>query len=183
MRFCIFDIGNRPKGKIFIDKMLNNFVVFAQSDVHLNSSLTMAYVVHFLVAYFVDVVEESWKVIIGHVLECELPKLFAFIWVEFGMISRMFVTSAISKPNIISLICDHEGRSLVFVIDEPSIRTIKESMLKNNRFQPFLNDTIFPLNSEDGQDVSIISDNMVLLNGVIVEFAVVSEVELGLGVG
>ena len=55
-------------------------------------------------------------------------------------------------------------------------------MLKNDWLQPFLNDTIFPLNSENGQDVSILRDNLVLLNGVVVEFAVVSEVEFGLGV-
>jgi len=62
-------------------------------------------------------------------LESKLPKLFAFVRIVFSMVSRMFVASAVAKPNIISFVGKHKTWGLIFVIDDPSIRTIKEPVL------------------------------------------------------
>lgn len=96
---------------------------------HLHATLTMADVDYLLFCYFVYVGKESGKVEICHMLETELPKLFVFVRIVFCMISGMFVSSVISKPDIVASICEDKGWSFVFIIDQPGVRTIQKSML------------------------------------------------------
>lgn len=49
MRFGVFDIGDWSEGEILVDKLFDDWVLFAECDVHLNGSLTVSDVVHFLV--------------------------------------------------------------------------------------------------------------------------------------
>lgn len=53
-------------------------------------------------------------------------------------------------------------------------------MLKDDGFEAISNLTCLPLDPEDSKYVSILSDNFVGLDGVVVELAVVNELELGL---
>lgn len=88
---------------------------------HLNGALTMANVVQFLLGDIVYIGEDSRKIIVGHMLEGELPKLFVFIGIVFGVVSRVFVTSAVTKPNIITFVCKQKCWSFIFVINDPSV--------------------------------------------------------------
>lgn len=54
---------------------------------HLDGALAVSDVVNFLIGDLIDVCEDGRKVIVGHMLEGELPKLFSFVRVVFGMIS------------------------------------------------------------------------------------------------
>ena len=54
---------------------------------HLHGALTVSNVVQFLVGDLVDVGEDCGEVVIGHVLEGELPKLFTFVGIVFYVFS------------------------------------------------------------------------------------------------
>jgi hypothetical protein len=180
MRFSIFDISYRSKCKIFIKDTLNNLVAFAKSDMHLNASLTMSYVVDLLVSHIVNISEKGREVVVSHMLEGEFPKLFVFVRIKSCMITRVLIASTVSCPDIISFVCQHKAWRLSLVIDEPCIRTIKETVLQNNRLQTLLNDSIFFLKTEDRQDVPILGNDLMLFTGVVVKLTVVSEVKLRL---
>ena len=91
---------------------------------HLNGSLAVPDVVHFLVGNRIDILEDCWEIIICHMLESEFPKLFVFVWIVFSMIAGVFIASAVAKPDIISFVGQHESWGFVLVIDQPGIRTI-----------------------------------------------------------
>ena len=124
MWLCVFDVSYGSKSKIFIHKLFNDRISFAQSDVHLYGSLAVTEIVDCLLGYFIDVLEHCWEVIVCHMLESELPKLFAFVRVEFSVISGVLVSSGVTQPNIIAFIGQHEARGFVLVIDNPSIWAI-----------------------------------------------------------
>jgi hypothetical protein len=180
MRLCILNKGNWAKPEIFIHKALHNWVSLAQGNVHLDCALTVPNIMNLLLGYTVHVSKDGRQVIVRHMLVGELPKLFILVRVVFGMVSRMFVTSAISQPNIIAPIGQHKGRCFVLVVDKPGVRTIKKSMLKDDGFESVSNQAAFPLYPENSKDVSILSDNLVGLNRVVIELAVVNELQLGL---
>jgi hypothetical protein len=73
--------------------------------VHLHGTLTVTNIVDFLFGNAIHVCEYSREVIICHVLEGKFPKLLIFVRVVFGMISRVLVAPAVSKPNVITSIC------------------------------------------------------------------------------
>ena len=114
-------------------------------------------------------------------LESKLPKLFAFVGIIFSMVSRMFVASAVAEPNIISFVGKHETWSLIFVIDNPSIRTIKKSVLQDDGFETLAYDRTFLLYPKNCEYISIFRDDSVFLDWILEVFAVVSKVEFGLG--
>ena len=116
-------------------------------------------------------------------LESKFPELFVFIWVVFSMIARMLVSPAVSQPNIITLVSKQESWCFVFIINEPSIRGIKQAMLQNNRFESIPTLTTLSLYPKHRQDVSILSDYSVSLNRIVVKLTVISELKLGLRVG
>ena len=53
-------------------------------------------------------------------------------------------------------------------------------MLKDDGFEAISNLACLPLDPEDSKDVSILSDNFVGLDRVVIELAVVNELQLGL---
>lgn len=92
---------------------------------HLDASLAVSYVMRFLIGNFVDIGEESREIMVSHVLEGEFPKLLIFVGIVFGMIPRVFVSSAVAEPDIVSPISKHEGWSFILIVDNPSIRAIE----------------------------------------------------------
>lgn len=115
-------------------------------------------------------------------LEGELPELFALVRVQLDMPARMLVTSAVSQPDVEARIGQHEGRSLVFVVDEPCIRRIHQAMLQQNGFESFDHLGVFLLDTEYPQNVAVLGGDIMDLDGVVEVPAVVGEFELGLGV-
>ena len=87
----------------------------------------------------------------------------------------MFIPSAISKPDIITSVGKDESRSLAFLIDDPCLRAIDKSMLKNDGFESFFDGASFPLDAVHGEDVSIFSDDLMRLNRIIKVFAVFND--------
>lgn len=49
-------------------------------------------------------------------------------------------------------------------------------MLEEKRFESFFDERSFPLDAEEGEDVAVFGNDLVLFDRVVVEFAVVSEV-------
>ncbi len=123
----------------------------------------------------INVFEECRKIEISHMLESELPKFSIFIWIHSCMISRMLVSSIVSEPYIISLICQHKSWSFVLVINKEGIRWVKKSMLKNDRLKTCSDLSIFLLNSKHLQNISIFSFHKMLLNWIFVVLAILNE--------
>lgn len=87
MRLCILDIGYWPEGKVLIDECFDNWIPFAECDVHLNGALTVPNVMNFLFGDVVYVGENSWQIVVCHMLEGELPELLVLVWIVLGVIS------------------------------------------------------------------------------------------------
>jgi len=92
----------------------------------------------------------------------------------------MLVASTVSQPNVVTFISEHETRCFVFIIDDPGIRTVKKTVLQDDWFESFSNGCSLALNSENSENVSVLGDHSVLLDRIIVVFAIVEELELGL---
>jgi hypothetical protein len=87
----------------------------------------------------------------------------------------VLVASAIAQPDVIALIGKHKSGSLVFVIDKPTIRAVEKSVLENDWLEAVSNGTSLSLDSEHGENVSILGNHLVCLGRIIVEFAIVQE--------
>lgn len=72
-------------------------------------------------SFLIDVLEEGWKVMIGHMLESEFPETGVLVWIEGGVISRVFVSPVISEPHIVAFISQHKSRRLILIIDQEGI--------------------------------------------------------------
>ena len=83
----MFDIGDRPEAEILVDDGLNNRVSFAESDMHLYGALAMPDIVHLLFGVLVDIAEDGGQIVVGHMLEGELPELFIFVGVVLGVVA------------------------------------------------------------------------------------------------
>jgi hypothetical protein len=138
----------------------------------------MPNIANFLLGDAIHIGEDSWKVKVCHVLKSKLPKLFIFIGVIFGVIPRVFITSAVAQPDVIASICQHKCRCLVLIVDKPRVRTIKESMLEDDWFEAFSNNASFSLDSEHGEDIAILGDHFMGLDRIMIVFAVVHELKL-----
>jgi hypothetical protein len=121
MRFSVLDIGDWSKTEVFVNERLYHRVAFAECNVHLNCALTMPNVMRFLFGDVVHVGEEGGKIVVCHVLESELPKLLVLVRIILCMIAGVFITSTVSKPDIVPLISEHESRRFIFIIYKPSV--------------------------------------------------------------
>lgn len=61
-------------------------------------------------------------------LESKLPKLLILVRVVPGVLPGMLIAPAVSQPYIVTSIGEHKSRSLVFVIDEPGVGTVEQSV-------------------------------------------------------
>ena len=89
----------------------------------------------------------------------------------------MFVAAAVAQPYIVTFIGQHEPRCLIFIVDDPGVRAVEESMLQEEGFKSLLDLCSFLLDAKEGEDVAVLSDDLVGLHWVVVVFAVIGEVE------
>jgi hypothetical protein len=134
---------------------------------------------NFLLGMIVDVVKDSWEVKIGHVLESELPKLFIFVWIVSDMFSRVFVSSAVTEPDIESSVGSHKCRGSEIIINDPAVRRVEKSMLEEDWLETFNDGGAFSLNPIDSQNVAIFSGNLVFLERVFEVGTVLLKFQLG----
>ena len=147
---------------------------------HLDGSLAVADVTHLLLGDSVHIFEDGGDVVVSHVLEGKLPKLLIFIRIVFGVVPGVLIASTVAQPHIVPSVCEHEGRRLILIIDEPSVRTVDESVLENDRLQALSNGASLSLDSEHGEDVAVLGDHLMCLCRVVVVLAVGKELELSL---
>jgi hypothetical protein len=139
--------------------------------------------VDLLAGLLVDVGEDGGKVVVGHVLEGELPELLPLVGVVLDVLPGVLVASAVAQPHVVALVGQHEPWSLVLVVDDPGVRAVEEAVLEENGFEALPDESVLLLDAEEGEDVAVLGGHMVGLDGVVVELTVVCEVELRLGVG
>lgn len=93
-------------------------------------------------------------------LEGELPKCCVLVRVQLGVLAGVLVSSAVAQPYIIVGISEDETGCFVLLVDEPGIRGIQQPMLQKHRLKSLFNYGCFLLDSEDSQNIAILSDNL-----------------------
>lgn len=134
---------------------------------HDDGPLAVAQIVDILSSHTVDVSEHSRKIVVGHVLEGKLPKLFALIGVQLHIFSRMLVSSAVAQPDVKTQVGQHETRSLILIINDPGVRWVQEPVLKQDWFEALANLRPLFLDSEHPQNIAIFSSNIMILDWVV----------------
>lgn len=175
MRLGVLDVGNWPEAEVLVDEGLNDCVSLAKRDVHLNGALRVANVMRFLLGDVVDIGEERGQIIVCHMLESELPELLALVGVVLCVVSGVLVSSAVSQPDIVALVGQHEAWRFVLIVDEPSIRAVEKSVLQDNGLSSFFDLRALSLYPEDCENVAVLSDDSMSLNRIVVVFAVVNK--------
>ena len=95
----------------------------------------------------------------------------------------MLIASAVAHPNVITFVGQHEARSLVLVVNKPSIRAVEEPVLEEDGDEAQLFDGgVFLLDAVECIDIAVICNNVVSLDGVVEVFAVIQDLEFGLWV-
>jgi len=87
----------------------------------------------------------------------------------------MFISSAISQPHIIALICKHEARCLILIIDQPGVRTVQQTMLQNYWLESLPDDRVLFLDTKESEDVAILGDDFVRFHRIAEVFTVVHD--------
>lgn len=88
----------------------------------------------------------------------------------------MLVAPGVPKPNIEPSIREQEPRGFIFIIDNPSIRRVQEPMLQPYRFEPLSDGGVLLLYPEEGEQITILGLDDVLLGGVPKVLTVLEEV-------
>jgi hypothetical protein len=78
-------------------------------------------VMRFLFGHVIDIGKQCGQIIVSHMLESKLPKLFILIRIVLGVVSGMFVTPAVSQPNIVAFIGEKKTWCFVLIVDDPGI--------------------------------------------------------------
>lgn len=145
---------------------------------HLHGSLTVPDVTHLLLGDSIDILENGGDVVVSHVLEGELPKLLIFIRIVFGVVPGVLIAATVAQPHVVPSVGEHEAGCLILIVDEPSVRTVDESVLEDDGPQALANGASFSLDSEHGEDVAVLGDHLMCLCRVVVVLAVGQELEL-----
>ena len=97
-------------------------------------SLRMSNIGNFLSSTFINYfLNLSWKIIFSKILKTEIKKCFLIsIWIKSLMSSWILVSSAVSEPNIISMICKYKSWCFTSIIINPCIRWREKTMLKKH---------------------------------------------------
>lgn len=104
MGLGIFDVGHRSKPEVLVNEPLYHWIPLGKGNVHLDSALAVTQVVGFLLGLAVDVGEKGRQVVVGHVLEGELPKLLVLVGVVFGVVAGVLVAATVAQPYIEALV-------------------------------------------------------------------------------
>lgn len=127
----------------------------------------MTDVIHgFRVSRVFDVVDCRWKVELRHFVKAKVPVLRVKLSRVFGgvdVFARKHVSTRVRKPNVITLVHQHEGKAVLALQSEERVRVVEQSVLKDNRF-PFFFDVSSDSsgNSPSSVDVAIFCNNFVL---------------------
>lgn len=124
LRTGMLDEHHRPKPEVLIQQSLDDWVAFAEGDVHLHGALAVAHIANLLFCDLVDVGEDGGQVVVCHMLEGKLPKFFVFVGVELGVVARVLVASAVAQPHVVPLVRQHKTRRLVLVVHQPGVGTV-----------------------------------------------------------
>lgn len=117
-------------------------------------------------AFIYHLLNLSWEIIISKILKAIIKKgFFISIWIESLMSSWVLVSSAVSEPNIISMIRKYKGGSFISEVIDPSIRRREKSMLKKHcrSFTLLHICHLIISNSMHVQNVPILSCNLILV--------------------
>lgn len=112
------EVGDGSEGMEAEQVVRHGFEVLAESDEHDESALTMSDVVNFPVGDSGDVIEGSWQIVHGHIMEGELPEF------EYGgahWLGAVSIAPAVANPNVKSLVCQYKCHCQILIIDDPSI--------------------------------------------------------------
>lgn len=108
---------------------LDSGVMLGQCDEHGQCALAVTDVMN-LFACFCSYIDEGCReVVLSHLVESEIPEVFYF-WTH--ALVAVSVASTVPQPNIKPQISQIESRCKMFIINNPSITGINQSMLQIN---------------------------------------------------
>lgn len=75
------------------------------------------------------------QILFSEIIISESPELFLIsIRIVGSMVSGVTVASVVTEPNIVTSVSQNEGRSLIFRVNEESVRVVEETVLhEDNR--------------------------------------------------
>lgn len=79
-----------------------------------------------------DEFEIGWHVVSSELLETEIPEL-GVVDVEFVVLKRVLVASVVANPDIITEVSEVHSDGVGFVVNEPIIGTVIETVLQEDR--------------------------------------------------
>lgn len=69
----VIELENRCQKDAFSNQVFDNLAVLTERCAHDSVSLRVSNVIDFLVGYLIDVCENSWQIVLAHVLPRKLP--------------------------------------------------------------------------------------------------------------
>jgi len=149
----------------------NSWVTSGQSSKHDGGSFTVTNVVDLLTGLLGNILDSSRKIVFRHILPGEVPESRVGIrGVEVDRVNvtkTVLVTSVIGDPDVVASVSNKEARSLFFVVDNEGVRRVEETMVEQNSGQATSDLGVLGLDSEEGEEISVISLDGVLFNGVV----------------
>jgi len=139
------------------------FLHFSQTVVHLSGTLGVPDEGDLLMpSERRDVINDSGQVESAHFLPVELPVL-AVVRVQVRVLQTVSVSARVAKPHIVAIACGDKGRGVICIVRDPAVGGVEDTMLQEDgRFVgSFLAHQA--RDTEDGQDVTIVSHNGMLL--------------------
>lgn len=163
----IFNVGkSRDWGESDeeVDSILEIILVFGESIKHLTRTLRVADIGELLVSSLAKYeVHLGWEVMVTQLLERVVVEALAVtigVTSSFGSLSRMVITSVVSKPHIVTRVGKFESWGHVGLVSDPVVSRRKKTMLQENNWGTRLE--VFVLDSPDAERVSVISNDFML---------------------
>lgn len=83
------------------------------------------------------------------------------------MFHAVLVTSDVTKPDIVASVSKDQTRGLIFIIEDHTVARVQKTVLKiDNRKARLEGCLIFSLDSEESQDITIFSGDLVSFNRI-----------------
>ena len=109
-----------------------------------------------------NVINRRRHILLTHFYEAEFPVFLISIGVKLDMISSIFGSSMISKPNIIASVNELESWSNVCIVHDPAVCWVSDAMLQEDDWGAFFG-FLFWGDSEHVKDVAVLSSNRMRL--------------------
>lgn len=146
-----------------VNSLVNPSLIRAERIEHLGGSLRVTHISQFLnPSKFSDFVDLGRKVVFSQLDEAVGEEFwFVFLWVESHMLSGVIISSVISKPDIISSVCEFECWRFFWTVGGPAIRGCKKAVLHKDDWGIFFQ--VWTFNSVHGENISILRGDLMLL--------------------